>query len=92
MRAIVGERFRELRDYTDPERLFGSHEALAKSAEEAGDFSDPVDTAIIATVRVYIEDTVNLPSRQTKPALLARIKKSLMGKRDLGQASGPDYT
>ena len=41
VRAIVGERFRELRDYTDPERLFGSHEALAKSAEEAGDFSDP---------------------------------------------------
>ena len=41
VRAIVGERFRELRDYTDPERLFGSHEALAKSAEEASDFSDP---------------------------------------------------
>ena len=41
VRAIVGERFRELRDYTDPERLFGSREALAKSAEEAGDFSDP---------------------------------------------------
>lgn len=41
VRAIVGERFRELRDYTDPERLFGSPEVLAKSAEEAGDFSDP---------------------------------------------------
>ncbi len=41
VRAIVGERFRELRDYTDPERLFGSADVLAKSAEEAGDFSDP---------------------------------------------------
>ena len=41
VRAIVGERFRELRDYTDPKRLFGSPEVLAKSAEGAGDFSDP---------------------------------------------------
>lgn len=41
VRAIVGERFAELRDYTDPQRLFGSPEVLAKSAAEAGDFSDP---------------------------------------------------
>lgn len=41
VRAIVGERFRELRDYTDPARLFGSEEVLARSAEEAGDFADP---------------------------------------------------
>ena len=41
IRAIVGERFRELRDYTDPERLFGSEEVLLKSAKEAGDFANP---------------------------------------------------
>ena len=37
----VEKRFRELRDYTDPARLFGSEAVLAKSAEEAGDFADP---------------------------------------------------
>lgn len=41
IRAIVAERFREIRDYTDPSRLFGSAELLQKSAEEAGDFGDP---------------------------------------------------
>lgn len=41
IRAIVAERFREIRDYTDPSRLFGSPELLQKSAEEAGDFGDP---------------------------------------------------
>ncbi|MCP5041173.1 MAG: hypothetical protein GY944_09080 [bacterium] len=41
IRAIVGERFRELRDYTDPDRLFGSKEVLMQSAKEAGDYSDP---------------------------------------------------
>lgn len=41
VRAIVGERFRELRDYTDPERLFGDKELLMQSAKEAGDYSDP---------------------------------------------------
>lgn len=35
IRAIVGERFREIRDYTDPARLFGSQELLAQSAKEA---------------------------------------------------------
>jgi hypothetical protein len=41
IRAIVGERFRELRDYTDPKRLFGSKEVLKRSAGEAGDFGNP---------------------------------------------------
>ena len=53
VRAIVAERFRELRDYTDPERLFGSPEVLAKSAEEAGDFSDP-DTLRSLPLSEYI--------------------------------------
>ena len=39
IRAIVGERFRELRDYTDPERLFGNKEVLMQSAKEAGDYA-----------------------------------------------------
>lgn len=41
VRAIVAERFREHRDYTDPERLFGSKEVLMQSAKEAGDYSNP---------------------------------------------------
>jgi len=41
IRAIVAERFREIRDYTDPARLFGSPEVLKQSAEEAGDYGDP---------------------------------------------------
>ena len=41
VRAIVGERFRELRDYTDPKRLFGNKEVLMQSAKEASDYSDP---------------------------------------------------
>ena len=41
IRAIVGERFNEIRDYTDPRRLFGSKEVLKRSAEEAGDYGDP---------------------------------------------------
>jgi len=40
VRAIVGERFRELRDYTDPGRLFGNEKVLAQSAKEAGDYAD----------------------------------------------------
>lgn len=40
VRAIVGERFREIRDYTDPERLFGNKEVLMQSAKEAGDYSN----------------------------------------------------
>lgn len=41
VRAIVVERFRELRDYADPERLFGSNELLMQSAQEAGDYANP---------------------------------------------------
>jgi hypothetical protein len=40
IRAIVGERFKENRDYTDPERLFGDKEVLMRSAKEAGDYAD----------------------------------------------------
>jgi hypothetical protein len=41
VRAIVAERFRALEDYTDPKRLFGSREALARSAAEVGQYADP---------------------------------------------------
>lgn len=41
VRAIVVERFRELADYTDPKRLFGSREALARSGAEVGQYADP---------------------------------------------------
>ncbi len=41
IRAIVAELFRESRDYTDSERLFGSKEILAQCAKEAGDYSNP---------------------------------------------------
>jgi hypothetical protein len=41
VRAIVVERFRALEDYTDPKRLFGSREALARSAAEVGHYADP---------------------------------------------------
>lgn len=41
IRAIVAELFRELRDYTDSERLFGSKEILTQCAKEAGDYSNP---------------------------------------------------
>ena len=41
VRAIVAERFREIRDYAEPERLFGSEELLLQSAKEAGDYSNP---------------------------------------------------
>lgn len=41
IRAIVAERFREIRDYTDPSRLFGSMELVKRSAEEAGDYGNP---------------------------------------------------
>lgn len=56
VRAIVGERFRELDDYLDPGRLFGSPEVLARSAEEAGDFSDP-DTLMSLPLSEYILKT-----------------------------------
>jgi hypothetical protein len=38
--AIVVERFREIEDYTDPARLFGSNELLARSAKEASEYAD----------------------------------------------------
>jgi hypothetical protein len=41
VRAIVAERFRTLEDYTDPRRLFGSREALARSAAEVSHYADP---------------------------------------------------
>jgi hypothetical protein len=41
VRAIVVERFRELADYTDPKRLFGSKEALRRSGEEVADYANP---------------------------------------------------
>ncbi len=41
IRAIVAEHFREIRDYTDPSRLFGTPEVLKRSAEEAGDYGNP---------------------------------------------------
>lgn len=41
VRAIVVERFRELEDYTDPKRLFGSKEVLKRSGEEVGQYADP---------------------------------------------------
>ena len=40
-RAIVAERFREIRDYADPKRLFGNRELLKRSSEETADFGDP---------------------------------------------------
>jgi len=41
IRAIVIERFRTLGDYTDPKRLFGSQQALARSAAEVSHYADP---------------------------------------------------
>jgi len=41
VRAIVAERFRALEDYTDPKRLFGSREVLARSAAEVSHYADP---------------------------------------------------
>jgi len=40
VRAIVVERFRELADYTDPKRLFGSKDVLARSGAEVGEYAD----------------------------------------------------
>ena len=41
IRAIVVERFRTLEDYTDPKRLFGSKDVLARSASEVAHYADP---------------------------------------------------
>jgi hypothetical protein len=57
VRAIVGERFREVRDYTDPERLFGNKEVLMQSAKEAGDYSNP-DTMHSLPLSEYIIKSV----------------------------------
>jgi hypothetical protein len=41
VRAIVLERFRSLEDYSDPKRLFGSKQALERSAAEVSHYADP---------------------------------------------------
>ena len=41
IRAIVAERFRTLEDYSDPKRLFGSKQALQRSAAEVSHYADP---------------------------------------------------
>jgi hypothetical protein len=41
VRAIVVERFRTLEDYSDPKRLFGSKQALQRSAAEVSHYADP---------------------------------------------------
>jgi hypothetical protein len=41
VRALVVERFRALEDYTDPKRLFGSKQALERSAAEVSHYADP---------------------------------------------------
>jgi hypothetical protein len=43
IRAIVGERFRTLEDYTDPRRLYGSREALRRVMAETASFADVED-------------------------------------------------
>ena len=40
IRAIVAERFRTLLDYTDPKRLFGSKQALARSGADVTHYAD----------------------------------------------------
>jgi hypothetical protein len=47
VRAIVVERFRSLEDYTDPKRLFGSEEALKRSAEEVSAYADPASLSSV---------------------------------------------
>jgi hypothetical protein len=43
IRAVVVERFRDLADYTDPQRLFGSPEALAATTEHLPNYADLSD-------------------------------------------------
>ena len=43
VRAIVGERFRTLEDYSDPRRLYGSKEALARVMDDTVQFGDVED-------------------------------------------------
>lgn len=40
IRAIVAERFRTLQDYTDPDRLYGSKQALQRTVEELPLYAD----------------------------------------------------
>lgn len=40
LRAIVEERFRNINDFADPERYFGSMEVLKHAAKESKDYSD----------------------------------------------------
>lgn len=40
IRAIVAERFRTIEDYTDPDRLYGSKEALKRTVEELPLYGD----------------------------------------------------
>jgi len=43
IRAIVGERFRTVEDYTDPRRLYGSKEVLRRVMEDTDQFADVAD-------------------------------------------------
>jgi hypothetical protein len=43
IRAIVGERFRTLDDYSDPRRLYGSKEVLSRVMEDTVQFGDVED-------------------------------------------------
>jgi hypothetical protein len=43
IRAIVGERFRTIEDYTDPRRLYGSKEVLSRVMEDTSQFGDVED-------------------------------------------------
>ena len=43
IRAIVAERFRTLEDYTDPKRLYGEPEVLAKVMDDTEQFADVSD-------------------------------------------------
>jgi hypothetical protein len=43
IRAIVGERFRTLEDYTDPRRLYGSREVLQRVMADTVQFGDVAD-------------------------------------------------
>ncbi len=59
IRAIVAERFRSIADYTDPERLYGSKEALVRTMEELplyGDLesmhSTPLSEVIVKSLHV----------------------------------------
>ena len=53
IRAIVAERFRTVEDYTDPRRLYGSKEVLARvmaDTEQFGDVADMHSTPLSETI------------------------------------------